>query len=76
MTLLVPLLGLIGGCSQEPSPLSPLAVADPIRFAKAGQEMEETARRSREAELQFYRRRAARPVLETSNEPTETSRNP
>jgi len=49
-------LASVAGCAREESPLSPTPARDPARHARSVREMEEVARRSQEAEAQFFRR--------------------
>lgn len=66
--LLAALFCTIAGCSSEPSPLSPFSSDDPDRHALAVREMDELARRNREAEARFYRQmRHARPTTPESS---------
>lgn len=59
--LLVALLSGLHGCASDPSPLSPLAEANPEKHRLATQEMEGVALRNKEAEGAFFRKVRATP---------------
>ncbi|WP_422927246.1 hypothetical protein [Singulisphaera sp. PoT] len=62
------LIGSIG-CTEEPSPLSPIADLHPERTAVANREMAEVARKNREAEAAFYRKLRSTPPANTDANP-------
>jgi len=65
-------MGLTSGCSADPGPLSPTPEQDPARAARASLEMEEVARRNRQAEAQFFRRAAVRALPEEGTDRAES----